>query len=72
MTLTVSFGGSCSTRVLSADTEFANQSIVQTILGTALSEEYTLAFNYASLALNNSYFLDNLVRLTLTFCKCFP
>ncbi|KAG6849633.1 hypothetical protein H0H93_006756 [Arthromyces matolae] len=38
----------------------ARENIAQTVLNTASREEYTLAFNYASLALNNSFFLDHL------------
>ncbi|KAG6865996.1 hypothetical protein C0991_009668 [Blastosporella zonata] len=39
----------------------AVESVAQTVLNTASSRERTLAFNYASLALNNSYFLDQLL-----------
>ncbi|KAG5644936.1 hypothetical protein DXG03_007401 [Asterophora parasitica] len=39
-----------------------NESVAQTVLNTAPHPERTLAFNYASLALNNSFFLDQLVR----------
>ncbi|KAG6833868.1 hypothetical protein H0H87_011802 [Tephrocybe sp. NHM501043] len=39
----------------------AVESIAQTVLNTASSRERVLAFNYASLALNNSYFLDQLL-----------
>ncbi|KAG2013454.1 hypothetical protein CC2G_010367 [Coprinopsis cinerea AmutBmut pab1-1] len=35
-------------------------SVIQTVLNTSVSKERTLAFNYASLALNNSFFLDQL------------
>ena len=35
---------------------------MQTIIDTAPDRSKTLAFNYASLALNNSFFLDTLVR----------
>ncbi|KAG6919298.1 hypothetical protein DXG01_007430 [Tephrocybe rancida] len=38
----------------------ATESVAQTVLNTASVRERTLAFNYASLALNNSYFLDQL------------
>ena len=44
------------------DTELANKSVMQTIIDTAPDRSKTLAFNYASLALNNSFFLDTLVR----------
>jgi hypothetical protein len=43
-------------------TELANKSVVQTIIDTAPDRSKTLAFNYASQALNNSFFLDTLVR----------
>lgn len=44
-------------------TENENRTVTQTVLNTAMSRERTLAFNYASLALNNSFFLDNVVRI---------
>ncbi|KAF5387608.1 hypothetical protein D9615_000083 [Tricholomella constricta] len=37
-----------------------NESVAQTVLNTAPHSDRTLAFNYASLALNNSFFLDQL------------
>lgn len=40
-------------------------SVVQTVIRYAHQRERTLAFNYAVLALNNSFFLDQLV------CCCF-
>ncbi|KAJ3527277.1 hypothetical protein NMY22_g9851 [Coprinellus aureogranulatus] len=46
-------------RVSEPRTENENQTVSQTVLSTAVSRERTLAFNYASLALNNSFFLDN-------------
>ncbi|KAG6901884.1 hypothetical protein C0995_007009 [Termitomyces sp. Mi166 len=39
----------------------AVESVAQTVLNTAPFRNRTLAFNYASLALNNSYFLDQLL-----------
>jgi len=45
-----------------AGTELANKSVMQTIIDTAPDRSKTLAFNYASQALNNSFFLDTLVR----------
>jgi len=51
-----------------AGTELANKSVVQTIIDTAPDRSKTLAFNYASQALNNSFFLDTLVREN----RCFP
>lgn len=41
----------------------AAESIAQTVINTAVHEQGTLAFNYASLALNNDYFLNQLVRI---------
>jgi hypothetical protein len=38
---------------------------VQTVIDTAPDRSKTLAFNYASQALNNSFFLDTLVREVL-------
>lgn len=43
------------------DTELESQSVVQTVLSTARDPNRVLAFNMASQALNNSFFLDNLV-----------
>ncbi|KAJ7067949.1 manganese superoxide dismutase [Mycena amicta] len=41
-------------------TEEEGQSVTQTVISTAPYRHKTLAFNYASLALNNSFFLGNL------------
>jgi len=41
-------------------TEHENQSVAQTVISTSDDRSKTLAFNYASLALNNSFFLDHL------------
>ena len=49
-------------RLIVTGTELANKSVVQTIIDTAPDRSKTLAFNYASQALNNSFFLDTLVR----------
>ncbi len=38
-----------------------HQTVLNTVIGTSLDREMTLAFNYASQALNNSFFLDHLV-----------
>jgi superoxide dismutase, Fe-Mn family len=46
---------------LSLGTEHENQSVAQTVISTSDDRGKTLAFNYASLALNNSFFLDHLV-----------
>ena len=51
-------------------TELANKSVVQTIIDTAPDRSKTLAFNYASQALNNSFFLDTLVRQMLFSVYC--
>ncbi|CAE7224963.1 unnamed protein product [Rhizoctonia solani] len=45
------------------DTELAGQSVMQTLVSTAASKNASLAFVYASQALNNSFFLDNLKPL---------
>lgn len=42
-------------------TELEDLSVVQTVISAASSMDHVLAFNYASQALNNSFFLDNLV-----------
>ncbi|KAG8961951.1 hypothetical protein FRC03_004815 [Tulasnella sp. 419] len=42
------------------DTELENQSVVQTVISLAGDRSQALAWNYASQALNNSFFLDNL------------
>ncbi|KAJ3807882.1 Manganese/iron superoxide dismutase, partial [Lentinula aff. lateritia] len=41
-------------------TEMANMSVMQTIISAATDRTKVLAFNYASLALNNHFFLENL------------
>ncbi|KAH9983491.1 hypothetical protein BJV74DRAFT_965596 [Russula compacta] len=41
-------------------TNFENMSVAQIVISTAPHESQTLAFNYASLALNNSFFLHHL------------
>lgn len=41
-------------------TPWENSSIVETIIGTAQDPQHVQAFNYASLALNNSFFLSGL------------
>ena len=53
-----------------AGTELASKSVVQTIIDTAPDRSKTLAFNYASQALNNSFFLDTLVRQPLSSMHC--
>jgi Fe-Mn family superoxide dismutase len=45
-------------------TNLENMSVAQIVISTAPHESQTLAFNYASLALNNSFFLHHLV----SFC----
>lgn len=42
-------------------TNLENMTIGQIVISTAPHETQTLAFNYASLALNNSFFLHHLV-----------
>ena len=42
-------------------TAHATESVVETVMNTARSREQLLAFSYASLALNNSFFLSGLV-----------
>lgn len=39
-----------------------NKTVVQTVINTATDRTRTTAFNLSSLALNNSFFLDSLVR----------
>ena len=46
-----------------AGTNLENMSVAQIVISTAPHESQTLAFNYASLALNNSFFLHHLVSL---------
>ncbi|CAE6439320.1 unnamed protein product [Rhizoctonia solani] len=45
------------------DTELAGQSVMQTLISTAASKSASLTYMYASQALNNSFFLDNLKPL---------
>ncbi|KAI0269033.1 Manganese/iron superoxide dismutase [Russula aff. rugulosa BPL654] len=42
--------------------QLENMSVAQIVISTAPHESQTLAFNYASLALNNSFFLHHLVK----------
>jgi len=42
-------------------TKYENMPVAQIVISTAPHESQTLAFNYASLALNNSFFLHHLV-----------
>jgi hypothetical protein len=44
-------------------TELENLSVAQTVISTGNSIRDVLAFNYASQALNNSFFFDNLVSI---------
>ena len=44
-------------------TEYENMTVVDTILASAGNPVDVLKFNYGSLALNNSFFLDTLVRV---------
>ncbi|EOR04849.1 hypothetical protein E3P92_00164 [Wallemia ichthyophaga] len=44
------------------DTELENLSVVQTVINSATNRQNVLAFNYASEALNNSFFLSNLTQ----------
>jgi hypothetical protein len=46
-------------------TALETKSVAQTVIETAPDRSKTLAFNYASQALNNSFFLDFLVRRRL-------
>ena len=46
---------------LGLGTELQNLSVAQTVISAANSMEHILAWNYASQALNNSFFFDNLV-----------
>jgi hypothetical protein len=43
------------------------QSVTQTVISAAGHRRHALAFNYASQALNNSFFLECLVRLNSLF-----
>ena len=54
-----------------AGTKYENMPVAQIVISTAPHESQTLAFNYASLALNNSFFLHHLVspRTTFNFFK---
>ncbi|KAJ7688369.1 hypothetical protein B0H17DRAFT_1068334 [Mycena rosella] len=54
------FAGLYLTSRVRPDTEDEDSSVTQVVLNTAPFREKTLAFNYASLALNNSFFLTHL------------
>lgn len=43
-------------------TDLEDKSVVQTVISAARDPSKVLAFNYASEALNNSFFLETLVR----------
>jgi Fe-Mn family superoxide dismutase len=58
------------TTVNSAGTAQEYKSVVQTVIETAPDRNKALAFNYASEALNNSFFLDFLVRWVSLFYAC--
>jgi hypothetical protein len=45
-------------------TELEDLSVAQTVISA--TKQQILAFNYASQALNNSFFLDNLVRIPVS------
>ena len=45
----------------SLGTQYADHSVLETVKQTASDPSQTLAFNYASEALNNSFFLSTLV-----------
>jgi Fe-Mn family superoxide dismutase len=46
---------------LCAGTKWESETVAKTVIETSSERGYTLAFNYASQALNNSFFLGNLV-----------
>lgn len=50
------------------DTEDKRKTVAQLVLDTAERQDKTLLFKYASHALNNSFFLNCLVRVTLSYC----
>lgn len=45
-------------------TQVEHKSVAKTVIETAPNREMALAFKYASEALNNSFFLDFLVRVS--------
>lgn len=47
-------------------TEQEHKSVAQTVIDASVDPSKVLAFNYASEALNNSFFLENLVSLVLS------
>ena len=53
-----------------AGTENEGKNVLQTIIDTATNRDRIMAFNYASLAANNSFFLDSIVSELLT-SECF-
>jgi hypothetical protein len=58
--------------LLLTGTEHENKSVAQTVISTSDDRSKTLAFNYASLALNNSFFLDHLVCLSHCSSRTLP
>lgn len=51
-----------------AGTKLATKTVLQTMLDTATDKSKTRAFDLASLALNNSFFMDYLVSIFLSIC----
>lgn len=50
-------------------TDCENKNVLQTIIDTASDRDRILAFNYASLSANNSFFLDSIVSAPYFFFK---
>ena len=48
-----------------AEGPLQNKTVTQTVISAASDPDLVLAFNYASEALNNSFFLRSLVRVSL-------
>lgn len=48
---------------LALDTNMRGQSVAQTVISSAQDPEAIMTFNYASEALNNSFFLQGLVSI---------
>ncbi len=56
---------------LSTGTEYENMTVVDTVLNAVTHPTHALTYSYASLALNNHFFLDHLV-LECFACLCIP
>lgn len=65
MSITLKLGEHHTRADAARDTDQENKSVVQTLIDASADPDKVFMFNYASEALNNSFFLDSLVCLIL-------